>query len=140
MKTHSIMRPAGVTALGLFFIFGMLVSGLSATSLLTQSAILEPMWQIKPAVQGKFAQMGLWAPILLAAVCLVCAAAAWGFYAGSRWGYRLGVGILVTNLLGDTVTSLTGGAAGAWIGIPIVVLVLWYLSSRKVKSFFSGTT
>ena len=131
-------RPAGVTALGLFFIFGALVSGLSAISLVSHTAFLEPIWQFKPPARVAFSQMGLWAPVLLAAVCLACTAAAFGFFAGTKWGYRLGTGILLLNLLGDVVNTLIGVEPRAWIGVPIVALLLWYLSSRKVKHFFLG--
>lgn len=138
IESDSTTRPAGVTALGLFFIFGTLVSGLSAISLITHAAVLEPMWQFKPAAHESFSQMGPWAPILLAAVCLACASAAWGFFTGNKWGYRLGVGILLLNLAGDILNSLIGGEPGAWVGIPIVALLLWYLSSHKVKAFFKS--
>ncbi|MEO5625015.1 MAG: hypothetical protein ABIQ70_03270 [Dokdonella sp.] len=139
-KAHPIRRPAGVTALGLFFIFGTLMSGLSALSLLTHAAALEPMWQVKPAAREAFSQMGLWAPVLLGAVCLACASAALGFFTGTKWGYYLGVSILLLNLAGDIVNSLIGVEPRAWVGVPIVAVLLWYLSSRKVKTFFKGAT
>jgi hypothetical protein len=137
----STARPAGVTALGCLFIFGMLMSGLSAASLLTHAAVLEPMWQvIKPAAKDAFSQMGLWAPILLGAVCLACAGAAYGFFAGTAWGYLLGVGILLLNLLGDIVNALIGTEPRAWVGVLIVALILWHLSTHRVKAFFRGGT
>lgn len=138
IKTHSTARPPGVALLGFFFIIATLVSGLSAVSLITHAALLEPMWQVKPAAQVNFSHMGIWAPILLAIVCLACASAALGFLTGKKWGHRLGVGILLVNLVGDIVSSLIGDTPGAWVGIPIVSLLLWYLSSGQVKSFFQG--
>lgn len=133
-------RPAGVTALGCFFVLGMLMSGLSAASLLTHAAVLEPMWQVKPSAKDAFSQMGLWAPILLGAVCLACAGAAYGFFAGTAWGYLLGVGVLLLNLLGDIANALIGTEPRAWVGVLIVALILWYLSTHRVKAFFRGAT
>ena len=140
MKAHSTRRPAGVTALGFIFIFGVAMSGVAAVSLLTRATALESMWQIKPTAQDTFSQMGLWAPILLGAVCLACAGAAFGFFTGTKWGYRLGIGVLLLNLLGDIVNTLIGAELRAWIGVPIVALILWYLSFHKVKAFFGGAT
>jgi hypothetical protein len=129
-------RPPGVTALACLFAFGTLASGLSAVSLLTPDGPLEPMWRLNPRAREAFGQMGPWA-LLLAAVCLACAASAYGFLAGRRWGYRLGVALLLTNLAGDLVNAALGIELRAVVGIPIVAVLLGYLSSRKVRAFFS---
>lgn len=80
--------------------------------------------------------MGSWAPIVLGVVSLACAAAAYGFFAGRRWVYRLGVTIQLLNLTGDFVNVALGIEPRAWVGVPIVALLIWYLSSRRVRSFF----
>ena len=81
--------------------------------------------------------MGLWAPLLLGTVCLACAASSYGFFKGRRWGYRLGITLLLVNLTGDLINAAMGIEPRAVIGLPIVALLLWYLSSRKVKAFFA---
>ncbi len=129
-------RPGGVTALGLFFLFGVLMSGLSAVSLLTPGGVLEPIWLIKPQARVGFASLGGWAPVLLIVVCAVCAGSAYGFFTGKRWGYRLGVALLVANGIGDLGNAVFGTEPAAWIGVPIVALLLVYLSSRRVKTWF----
>ena len=97
------------------------------------------MWRLNPRAREAFSQMGFWAPLLLGAVCLACAASAYGFFTGKRWGYRLGFIGLVVNLTGDIVNTVLGTEPRAVIGVPIVALILWYLSSRKVRAFFSPT-
>lgn len=129
-------RPSGITALAAFFAFGTLASGLSAISLLTPGGPLEPIWRLNPRARQDFAGMGGWAPLLLGAVCLACAAAACGFFGGRRWGYRLGVALLLVNLTGDLVSGALGAEPRAIAGIPVVALLLWYLSSSKVRAFF----
>lgn len=133
-------RPRGVTALGALFAFGTLASGLSAVSLLTPGGPLEPMWRLNPRAHEAFAGMGAWAPLLLAAVCLACAAAAYGFFAGRHWGYRVGVALLLINLAGDLVNAALGIEPRAVAGVPVVALLLWYLSSSKVRAFFMTVT
>lgn len=130
-------RPRGITALAALFAFGTLASGLSAVSLLTPGGPLEPIWGLNPRAREAFAGLGIRAPLLLAAVCLACAAAAYGFFAGRLWGYRLGIALLLVNLAGDLVNAALGIEPGAAIGVPIVALLLWYLSSSRVRAFFS---
>jgi len=130
-------RPPGVTALAGLFAFGTLASGLSLVSLLNPGGPLEPMWRLNPRAREAFSHMGIWAPLLLGIVCLACAASAYGFFRGRRWGFRLGVTLLVVNLTGDLINAALGIEPRAVVGVPIVGLILWYLSSRKVKAFFS---
>jgi hypothetical protein len=80
--------------------------------------------------------MGTWGPVLLGVVCFACAACAYGFFAGRRWGYYLGVVGLLVNLAGDVVNAALGVEPRAVVGVPIVALILWYLASRKVRAFF----
>lgn len=97
------------------------------------------MWRLNPRAHEALAGMGTWAPLLLGTVCLACAASAYGFFHGKRWGYRLGIGLLLVNLTGDLVNAALGIEPRAVIGVPIVALLLWYLSSSRVRSFFFPT-
>jgi hypothetical protein len=132
-------RPPGVTALGYLFVFGTLASGLAVVSLLTPGGPLEPLWQLNPHGHKAFSQMGTWAPLLLSVVCLACASSAYGFFTGKRWGYGLGIALLLVNLTGDIVNAALGIEPRAVVGVPIVALILWYLLSGRVKDFFSST-
>jgi len=130
-------RPRGITSLGCFFIFGTVASGLSLISILNPAGPLEPMWRLNPRAHEQFSHMGLWAALLLAPVCLACAASAYGFFKGRRWGYWLGISLLVLNAAGDLMNAALGIERRAVIGIPIVALLLWYLSSKRAKAFFA---
>src|SRR5271165_3448693 len=101
-------RPFGITALGVFFCFGTLACGVSAISLLRPGSFLEPIWRLNQRGHEAFLHMGLWVPLLLVAVCLACATSACGFLAGKRWGYRLGVSLLLINLVGDLLNVILG--------------------------------
>ena len=130
-------RPGGITALGWFFVFGTVASGLSLISILNPGGPLEPMWRLNPRAHEQFSHMGLWAALLLAPVCLACGASAYGFLKGKRWGYWMGISLLAVNLAGDLINAALGIERRAVIGIPIVALLLWYLSSKRVKAFFA---
>ncbi len=131
-------RPWGVTALAYLFAFGMLASSAAVVSLLTPGGPLEPIWKLNPHGHEGFVRMGVWAPILLGVVCLACAAAAYGFFTGQRWGHRLGIALLVINLAGDILNSTLGIERRAWIGVPIAALLIWYLLTNRIRGFFSA--
>ena len=94
------------------------------------------MWRLNPHARTEFAHLGMWAPMLLGCVCICCAAASFGFLTGRGWGYWLGVAMLALNLTGDLLSGLSGLEPRAWVGVPIAGLLLWYLTSRNVRSFF----
>jgi hypothetical protein len=125
--------------LACLFALGTLASGLSAISLLTPGGILEPMWRLNPHARDSFSRMGVWGLLLLGVVCLGCLASAYGFLAGRRWGYRLGLAVLCINLAGDVLNSALGTEPRAVVGVPIVALILWYLFSRPVRNYFGLT-
>jgi len=97
------------------------------------------MWRLNPRAHEAFSHIGLWAPLLLGGVCLACGATAFGFLTRKRWAYWLGVALIVANLAGDLVNTVFGIEARAVYGVPIVALLLWYLTSRGVRAYFQGT-
>jgi len=129
-------RPAGVTALSAFFAFGASMSFTSAVALLFPCGFLEPMWRLNPRARDGFARMGPWAIVLMSCVCVVCALAATVLGRGDRWGYRLAIGVLVINMLGDAASALSGTEPRAAIGVPIGAALVAYLGTRRVRSFF----
>ena len=89
VPTKAEARPIGITALSLFFLLGAGASFVSFTSLLFPGSFLEPIWRLNPRARAGLGGMGLWAVILMGAVCVACAFAAVGLWRGARWGYRL---------------------------------------------------
>jgi len=136
MTTNSKSRPAAITALSLFFLFGAAASFLFFVSLLFPGSFLEPMWRLNPRAREGFAVMGAWAVVLMCAICVACASAAAGLWRGARWGYWLAVALLAINLSGDMVNVLLGTELRAAVGIPIVVVILAFLMRRRVRRFF----
>ena len=133
-------RPAGVTALSIFFSIGSAIAFTSGVSLLFPGSLLEPMWRINPRAREAFTTLGPWAVALLAAVSLTCAASAIGLWRGARWSDPLALGLLMVNLVGDILNVLLGTEPRAAIGIPIGGALLAYLSTRRVRRFFAGAT
>jgi hypothetical protein len=131
-------RPRGITALAIFFVAGALISATAGVSLLVPNGPLEPMWRINPKGREAFATMGAWGPALLAIVCAACATAAIGSWRLRVWGYRTAVAMFVLNLVGDIGNVASGREPRALVGIPIVVLILFYLSRPRVRAAFTS--
>jgi hypothetical protein len=43
------------------------------------------------------------------------------------------------NCAGDIINAALGIEPRAVVGVPLVALILWYLASRQVKSFFQAS-
>jgi hypothetical protein len=136
IATESKIRPLGITALSIFFVFGAAMSFVASVALLFPGSFLEPMWRLNPRAHAGFAGMGAWAVLLLCAVCVACAAAAAGLWRGAGWGYWLALALLAINLLGDVVNVVTGTEPRAAVGIPIVLAIIAGLATKRARRFF----
>ena len=137
-KSVPVSRPFGVTALSIFFFAATGITLVAAISLLFPNGLLEPIWKLNPRARIGLGAIGIWAPVLFFVVALACTTAAIGLWRGARWGYWIAIAILVINTLGDLANVISGNEPRAIIGLPIVVLILVYLFSRKVRRFFPG--
>lgn len=124
-------RPAGITALSFFFVFGGLASGLAALMLHLPGTPLDLLWRLNPQAREGFVTMGYWAVLLMSAVCLACAAAALGLWRCRRWGYWTATGILSINLLGDTINSFLLHDWRTLIGLPVAGFMIAYLLRKR---------
>jgi uncharacterized membrane protein (DUF2068 family) len=139
MRTSSANRPAGIVALTLLFLFGTVASFVSLVALAVPGSFLEPIWKLNPRAHAGFATMHRWAIVLMCVVCVACALTAVGLWRGARWGYWLAIVMLAVNLLGDIANVLVGTERKALIGIPIVIIILIFLVSKRVRDFFANS-
>lgn len=65
------------------------MSFISAVSLLFPGSFLEPMWRLNPRAHEAFAGMGVWAVVLMCAVCASCASTE-GYYLSAGIAEKLG--------------------------------------------------
>jgi hypothetical protein len=129
-------RPFGIAALSVFSLVGAVLAGVSAISLAFPGSPLEPMWQLNPRGHHGLARMGSWAVVLLAVVSGACGATGVGLWRLRRWGHAFAIVGLSIHLVGDILNVLSGTEPRAIIGIPIVVVLLVYLSRPHVRIVF----
>lgn len=68
-----------------------------------------------------------------------CALAAIGLCRRTRWGYRVAMGLLAINLVGDVANAAIRGDPRTLVGLPIAGLLLAYLLRRTVRDLFAAT-
>jgi hypothetical protein len=123
-----------------FFAFGTFASGLAAVSIINAGGPLDSIWRLNPRAHAAFLGIGTWSVLLLGVVAIACAAAALGLLYGKRWGYALAITLLIVNCLGDVMNVLMGAEPRAIVGVPVVALLLWYLLSQQVRTYFSSAS
>ena len=123
-------RSLGIVVLALFFLFGTIMSGLAAVMLLFPGSALQPLWRLNPRAREGLAAMGLWAVLLMAAVCEACATAALGLQRCKRWGYWIALAILSINLAGDVTNAVVAPDWRTLIGPPIGGAMVVYLLTK----------
>ena len=125
-------RPRLITTVSIFFMAGATISLIASISLLRPNSFLESMWRLNPRAHENLSRLGLWAVALLSSVSLFCAAAAIGLWQESRWGYRIAIGLMVVNLIGDVTNVVLGTEPRAIVGVPITAGILIYLIRQRV--------
>jgi hypothetical protein len=140
VKEQATRRPWSITGLAVFFGAGALISAISCAALLFPGGVLEPMWRLNPRAHEAFGRMGSVRILLLVTVGITCAFSAVGFWNGREWGYRLGVALLVVNLVGDITNAALGVEPRAIWGVPVVLSILAYLGTSRGRAYFSGAT
>jgi hypothetical protein len=129
-------RPLGITALGLFFLAGSLISFTAGMSLLVPR-FLEPLWRLNPHGHEGLLRIGFWGVVLLFAASASCAAAAIGLWRRARWGHKIAIALITLNLLSDLVNTVLGIEPRAIVGVPIALALLFYLMTGRVRNYFA---
>lgn len=136
--TAVIKRPIGITLLSIFSFAATGITLLASLSLLFPNGVLEPIWRLNPRARVDLGGIGIWAVLLFFVVGVTCLIEGIGLWRGKRWGYLLATVGLGVNALGDLINALSGREPRAIVGVPIVILILAYLSTRRVRLFFSS--
>jgi uncharacterized membrane protein (DUF2068 family) len=89
---------------------------------------LDSLWNLNPDARVAFQSFGSWSILLMLAVGIGCALAAVGLWRGTLWGIRLGLAILVANIIGDVLNVVTRHDYRSLIGLPIAGAMIFYLA------------
>jgi hypothetical protein len=129
------LTPA-MTAVGVFLIFGSCMSGLAGTTLVWQGTTLDRMWALNPAAYRKLAPLGGTVSPLFLLLSATMAIASVGWFKRCFWGWGLAVGIISTQVVGDSINLVRGDVVSGGTGLAIAGALLFYLLRPKVRTTF----
>jgi hypothetical protein len=133
---QSTRRPRGLTAFGLFLIWGATMAALAGTTLAWRGTMLDHIWSLNPLAYKQLAPLGSKAGIPLLIVAGAMATAGVGWLNRRYWAWWLAVAIIGTQIAGDFVNLLLGRVVEGVIGIAVAGAVLGYLLKQSVRSVF----
>jgi hypothetical protein len=112
------------------------MASLAATTLLWPGTPLDRLWVLNPMAYKQLAPLGRTVGILFLVLGVALTAAGIGWFRRRLWGWRLAVGIIATQVLGDVVNCVRGDWLGGGTGVIIAgALLLLLLRSRLKNSF-----
>jgi len=119
--------PLGIKLLSAFFGIGAAICLLTIVILLFPGSALDSLWKLNPDARVAFQSLGKLSILLMLIVGTACASAAIGLAKRTRWGIPLALGILIVNLVGDSLNAFVRHDFRTLIGLPIGVAMIAYL-------------
>ena len=128
--------PRGVTAMGIFLVFGAVMATLAGTTLVWRGTFLDRMWALNAPAFNRLAPYGktIGIPFLLLGAALAIAATGW--FRHRLWGWWLTVAIITTQVFGDLVNAFRGEFVRGGVGFIIAGALLTYLLTTRVRAAF----
>jgi len=125
-------------AVGIFLFFGAIMAALAGTTLVWRGTTLDRLWLLNPRAYQELAPHGkaVGIPFLLLGLGLVIAGTGW--FKRRLWGWRLAVGIIAVQVLGDLVNAFLGDRVRGGIGLVIAGALLMYLLRAEVRGAFAN--
>jgi hypothetical protein len=134
---ETMTNPPGFTAIGFFLFFGAIMASLAATTLLWRGTPLDRVWTLNPTAHKQLAPLGATVGILFLLLGTALATAGVGWFRRRLWGWRLAVGIIATQVLGDVVNCIRGDLLRGGTGVIIAGALLLFLLHPRIRSAFA---
>jgi len=112
------------------------MASLAATTLLWRGTALNRLWALNPMAYKQLAPLGGTVGILFLLLGAALVAAGIGWFRRRLWGWRLAVGIISTQVLGDVVNCVRGDWLRGAIGGIIAGALLLFLLQTKTRTTF----
>jgi hypothetical protein len=136
MDVPSHKAPTGFPAVGIFLFFGATMASLAAITLLWPATPLDRLWVLNPKAHEQLAPLGSTVGILFLLLGAALTAAGIGWFRRRLWGWRLAVGIITTQVVGDVVNCVRGDWLRGGTGVVIAGALLLFLLSPKIRAAF----
>ena len=134
---HLASPPRGITAIGVFLLFGAVMAFIAGTSLITRGTAFHRMWALNPRAYDKLVPLGKSVGLLFLSLAVALALAATGWLKRRRWGWQLAVATIGTQVLGDFVNIFLGRAVEGLVGVAIAGALFFYITRSRVRAAFN---
>ena len=128
-------KPFGFAAIGTFLFFGATMAGLAASTLLWPGTLLDRVWRLNPTAYQQLAPLGSKIGILFLLLSAALFVSGIGWFRRRRWGWRLAVAIVATQVLGDLINLIRGDWLRGGIGVVVAGALLLYLFTPRIKAY-----
>jgi len=112
------------------------MSGLAGMTLVWRGTTLDRMWALNPTAYRKLAPLGGTVGPLFLLLSATMAIASVGWFKRRFWGWGLAVGIISTQVAGDSINLVRGDFVRGGTGLAIAGALLLYLLRPKVRTTF----
>ena len=112
------------------------MSGLAGTTLVWQGTTLDRMWALNPTAYRKLAPLGGTVGLLFLLLSGTMAIASVGWFKRRFWGWGMTVGIISTQVAGDSINLVRGDFVRGGTGLAIAAALLLYLLRPQVRTTF----
>jgi hypothetical protein len=120
-----------------FFIFGATMAAFAGFTLLFPGTFLDALWVLNKRGHDGLAALGRWAALPFVILSPLLALAALGWFRRRRWGWVIGIAIIVMNMAGDLGQIFFGEGWKGILGVAIAGMLLTYMIRRSVRTYFS---
>jgi len=125
-----------MTAIGVFWFFGAIMTLLAGTTLIWRGTLLDHMWTLNAPAYRQLSPFGKTVGIPFLVLSAALAATGLGWFARRLWKWKLAVVIIATQVLGDLVSIFMGQFVRGAVGVTIAGALLFYLLRPEVRGAF----
>lgn len=126
----------GIAAIGIFLLFGAAMALLAGITLVKPGTVLDCAWTLNPRAYKQLAPLGRTVGILFLVLSVGLGVAGIGWLRRRKWGWRLAVTIISTQVLGDLVNALRGQFIQGSVGIVLAGALLVYMTRPYMRGMF----
>jgi mannose/fructose/N-acetylgalactosamine-specific phosphotransferase system component IID len=109
---------------------------LAGVTLVWRGTALDRMWALNPRAYNELAPFGKTVGILFLLLAVTLVVASVGWFKRCVWGWKLGVAIIATQLLGDSVNLFLGRIVEGVMGLAIAGALFFYMLRRRTRAAF----
>jgi hypothetical protein len=129
-------HPRGLTAFGVFLLWGAAMASLAGTTLIWRGTVLDHIWALNPTGYKQLSPFGSKAGILFVLLGVVLATAGIGWLKRLLWAWRLAIAVIATQVIGNILNILLGRTLEGAVGITVSGALLSYLFWERVRAVF----